>query len=121
MEKIPVGLVGVTGYTGMELARILAVHPSLTLTRATSRAEAGKPLKAIYPFLEGFPAGDVAITAADAADLAAVDRRGHVAQRRVLLQDGVADRHHAVGGRNAIYSHDLSPQAAASSRISASR
>lgn len=71
MQTIPVGLVGVTGYTGMELARILAVHPSLTLTRATSRAEAGKPLKAIYPFLEGFPAGDVAITAPDAADLAA--------------------------------------------------
>ena len=70
MQSIPVGLVGVTGYTGMELARILAVHPILKLTRATSRAEAGKPLKAIYPFLEGFPAGDVTITAPDAADLA---------------------------------------------------
>ena len=70
MQTIPVGLVGVTGYTGMELARILAVHPILKLTRATSRAEAGKPLKAIYPFLEGFPAGDVTITAPDAADLA---------------------------------------------------
>ncbi|KHK01972.1 N-acetyl-gamma-glutamyl-phosphate reductase [Desulfovibrio sp. TomC] len=71
MQSIPVGLVGVTGYTGMELARILAVHPVLKLTRATSRAEAGKPLKAIYPFLEGFPAGDVGISAPDAADLAA--------------------------------------------------
>lgn len=71
MQTIPVGLVGVTGYTGMELARILAVHPVLKLTRATSRAEAGKPLKAIYPFLEGFPVGDVGITAPDAADLAA--------------------------------------------------
>ena len=70
MQTIPVGLVGVTGYTGMELARILAVHPILKLTRATSRAEAGKPLKAIYPFLEGFPAGDVGISAPDAADLA---------------------------------------------------
>lgn len=70
MQSIPVGLVGVTGYTGMELARILAVHPVLKLTRATSRAEAGKPLKAIYPFLEGFPAGDVGISPPDAADLA---------------------------------------------------
>jgi len=70
METIPVGLVGVTGYTGMELARILAVHPVLRLTRATSRAEAGKTLAAIYPFLQGFPAGDVRITAPDAADLA---------------------------------------------------
>jgi N-acetyl-gamma-glutamyl-phosphate reductase len=71
METIPVGLVGVTGYTGMELARILAVHPILRLTRATSRAEAGKPLKALYPFLQGFPAGDVGVTAPDASDLAA--------------------------------------------------
>ena len=71
METIPVGLVGVTGYTGMELARILAVHPVLKLTRATSRAEAGRPLKAIYPFLQGFQAGDVQIVVPDAADLAA--------------------------------------------------
>ena len=71
MEKIPVGLVGVTGYTGMELARILAVHPVLTLVRATSRAEAGKPLQSLYPFLQGFQAGDVSVTVPDAADLAA--------------------------------------------------
>jgi len=71
METIPVGLVGVTGYTGMELARLLAVHPALRLTRATSRAEAGKPLRSLYPFLQGFEAGDVGITEPDAADLAA--------------------------------------------------
>jgi N-acetyl-gamma-glutamyl-phosphate reductase len=74
METIPVGLVGVTGYTGMELARILATHPVLRLTRATSRAEAGKPLRALYPFLQGFPAGDVSITVPDAADLAGACR-----------------------------------------------
>ncbi len=71
METIPVGLVGVTGYTGMELARILAVHPVLRLVRATSRTEAGKPLSAIYPFLQGFMAGDVRMTEPGAADLAA--------------------------------------------------
>lgn len=74
METIPVGLVGVTGYTGMELARILAVHPVLRLARATSRAEAGKPLRTLYPFLQGFPAGDVVISAPDAADLASACR-----------------------------------------------
>ncbi|EHJ48304.1 N-acetyl-gamma-glutamyl-phosphate reductase [Solidesulfovibrio carbinoliphilus subsp. oakridgensis] len=74
METIPVGLVGVTGYTGMELARLLAVHPSLRLVRATSRAEAGKTLASLYPFLQGFPVGDVAVTAPDAADLAAACR-----------------------------------------------
>ena len=46
----------------------------MRLTRATSRAEAGKPLRALYPFLQGFLAGDVAITAPDAADLAGACR-----------------------------------------------
>ena len=46
-----VGLVGVTGYTGMELTRLLAGHPDMRLTVATSRGEAGKRLGDIYPFL----------------------------------------------------------------------
>ncbi|MGE4298226.1 MAG: N-acetyl-gamma-glutamyl-phosphate reductase [Desulfovibrionaceae bacterium] len=71
MKHYNVGLVGVTGYTGMELARLLASHPSLTLTRATSRAEAGQPLAAIYPFLQGFAMGELVITAPDPDDLAA--------------------------------------------------
>lgn len=70
METISVGLVGVTGYTGMELARILATHPTMRLVRATSRTEAGKPLASLYPFLQGYAAGDVVVTAPDAADLA---------------------------------------------------
>jgi len=74
METISVGLVGVTGYTGMELARILATHPVLRLVRATSRAEAGKSLAALYPFLQGFPIGDVPVTEPEAADLAAACR-----------------------------------------------
>jgi len=53
MARIPVGLVGVTGYTGMELTRVLAGHPGLTLVRATSRSEAGKALRSLYPFLAG--------------------------------------------------------------------
>ncbi|THB65401.1 MAG: N-acetyl-gamma-glutamyl-phosphate reductase [Desulfovibrio sp.] len=70
MSKYKVGLVGVTGYTGMELARLLAVHPSMTLVRATSRAEAGKPLKEIYPFVQGFELGEQIICLPDPEDLA---------------------------------------------------
>jgi len=74
-ERIPVGLVGVTGYTGMELARILAGHPALTLVRATSRSEAGKTLASLYPFLAGpgdlGTMGALTITQPDPADLAA--------------------------------------------------
>ena len=69
--KIPVGLVGVTGYTGMELARLLCGHGGLELVRATSRSEAGKRLADIYPFLFGTDVGDLEITPPDPADLAA--------------------------------------------------
>lgn len=48
-----VGLVGVTGYTGMELTRLLAGHPDMRLTVATSRGEAGKRLGDIYCRLPG--------------------------------------------------------------------
>ena len=64
------GLVGVTGYTGMELARILATHPSIRLAAATSRQDAGRRLDAIYPFLRGLPGAEVVLTEPDAVDLA---------------------------------------------------
>lgn len=64
------GLVGVTGYTGMELARILASHPQMRLTAATSRQDAGKRLDSIYPFLQGLPGADVILIEPDAAELA---------------------------------------------------
>lgn len=65
------GLVGVTGYTGMELVRLLEGHPAMMLVRATSRKEAGAPLENIYPFLQNMRTGEVIITEPDADDLAA--------------------------------------------------
>ena len=70
MSRIPVGLVGVTGYTGMELARLLAAHPSLELVRATSRTDAGKRLAEIYPFVQGTRLESIVLTEPDPADLA---------------------------------------------------
>lgn len=66
-----VGLVGVTGYTGMELARILLGHPGMRLTQVTSRKEAGRPLTELYPFLQATPLADLDVTAPDCAALAA--------------------------------------------------
>ncbi|MBG0772767.1 N-acetyl-gamma-glutamyl-phosphate reductase [Oleidesulfovibrio alaskensis] len=65
------GLVGATGYTGMELIRLLLGHHSMELVRVTSRAEAGKRLDDIYPFTQGTRYGGLAITEPDAEDLAA--------------------------------------------------
>lgn len=67
---IKAGLVGVTGYTGMELARVLACHDGMELVAATSRQEAGQRLDAIYPFMCGLSGGDVVLSEPDAADLA---------------------------------------------------
>ncbi|WP_031480200.1 N-acetyl-gamma-glutamyl-phosphate reductase [Maridesulfovibrio frigidus] len=67
---IPVGLVGVTGYTGMELVRILSGHDGMNLVRVTSRAEAGKKLSDIYPYLLGMDLGELEITAPDVDELA---------------------------------------------------
>ena len=38
---IKVGIVGGTGYTGVELLRLLAAHPQVELRVITSRSEAG--------------------------------------------------------------------------------
>nr|VFJ50143.1 MAG: N-acetyl-gamma-glutamyl-phosphate reductase [Candidatus Kentron sp. DK] len=52
-ETIRVGIVGGTGYTGVELLRLLSAHPHVSLQVITSRAEAGKPVAAIFPNLRG--------------------------------------------------------------------
>ncbi len=70
MERIRVGLVGVTGYTGMELARLLVDHEGFELVRATSRAEAGKRLGELYPFLQGLPLAELVVSQPEPKDLA---------------------------------------------------
>ncbi len=50
---IKVGIVGGTGYTGVELLRLLARHPDVDLTVITSRKEAGMPVAEMFPNLRG--------------------------------------------------------------------
>jgi N-acetyl-gamma-glutamyl-phosphate reductase len=51
---IRAGIVGGTGYTGVELLRILALHPGVEIARVTSRGDAGKRVAEAYPNLRGF-------------------------------------------------------------------
>jgi N-acetyl-gamma-glutamyl-phosphate reductase len=55
MEKsmIKVGIVGGTGYTGVELLRLLAQHPKVQLHSITSRTEAGTPVAEMFSSLRG--------------------------------------------------------------------
>lgn len=50
---IKVGIVGGTGYTGVELLRLLAQHPQVQLVAITSRKETGMPVADMYPSLRG--------------------------------------------------------------------
>lgn len=52
-SKIKVGIVGGTGYTGVELLRLLSQHPHVELTAITSRKEDGMPVADMYPNLRG--------------------------------------------------------------------
>jgi len=53
-NKIKIGIVGGTGYTGVELLRLLSVHPNAELAVITSRGEAGLPVADMFPSLRGF-------------------------------------------------------------------
>jgi N-acetyl-gamma-glutamyl-phosphate reductase len=53
---INVGIVGGTGYTGIELLRLLAMHPEARVQAITSRSEAGVPVGTMFPSLRGLGA-----------------------------------------------------------------
>ncbi|MBF0425071.1 MAG: N-acetyl-gamma-glutamyl-phosphate reductase [Magnetococcales bacterium] len=57
MEKIAVGILGATGYTGGELVRLLARHPAARIAWVTSERYAGRPLSDAFPHLRS--AGDL--------------------------------------------------------------
>jgi N-acetyl-gamma-glutamyl-phosphate reductase len=50
---IKIGIVGGTGYTGVELLRLLATHPRADLVAITSRKEAGMGVAEMFPSLRG--------------------------------------------------------------------
>lgn len=50
---IKVGVVGGTGYTGVELLRLLVRHPGVQLQAITSRGDAGTPVADMFPSLRG--------------------------------------------------------------------
>ena len=69
MAKI--GIVGGTGYTGVELLRLLANHPQADVSVITSRSEAGIPVSSLFPNLRGHI--DLAYTEPDVDELKSCD------------------------------------------------
>lgn len=52
-NRVAVGIVGGTGYTGVELLRLLLRHPGVEIRAITSRAESGVPVHKLFPSLRG--------------------------------------------------------------------
>lgn len=71
IKKIKVGIVGGTGYTGVELLRLLSIHPDVELSIITSRGEAGMPVAEMFPSLRGFV--DLAFSDPSSANLSECD------------------------------------------------
>ncbi len=93
-KLIKVGIVGGTGYTGVELLRILARHPQAELAAITSRKEAGTPVARLFPSLRG--AVTLAFSDPAAADLGrcevvffATPNTVAMSQARALVDAGV--------------------------------
>jgi len=91
---ITVGIVGGTGYTGVELLRILSQHPEVSIQAITSRKEAGMAVAELFPSLRGRIAlkfSDPADTNLDKCNVVFFATPNGIAmqQTRVLLDAGV--------------------------------
>ncbi len=91
---IKIGVVGGTGYTGIELLRILAQHPESELVAITSRKEAGTRVAELFPSLRGIV--DLAYSDPAKTDLAKCDlvffatpNTVAMGEAKALLQAGV--------------------------------
>jgi N-acetyl-gamma-glutamyl-phosphate reductase len=71
MGAVKVGIVGGTGYTGVELLRLLLAHPDVELRAITSRKEAGLAVSDMYSSLRGHT--DLRFTTPDEAPLRECD------------------------------------------------
>ena len=60
-------IIGVTGYTGLELVRLLIAHPNVEIKHLTSRQHKDSPIGDVYPHLAGY---DLKITNMEAKDVA---------------------------------------------------
>ena len=83
--QIKIGIVGATGYTGVELLRLLSTHPHARVTAVTSRSEAGMPVADYFPSLRGVY--DLVFQTPEEADLAQCDLVFFATPHGVAMRD----------------------------------
>jgi N-acetyl-gamma-glutamyl-phosphate reductase len=71
-ERVHAGVVGASGYTGVELLRLLAAHPDIEIVTVTADSNAGAPVADLYPSLTASYDG-VTFAALDDAPLDGLD------------------------------------------------
>src|SRR5262245_55823464 len=70
-NKLRIGILGASGYTGAELVRLLARHPAAEIRLLTADRQAGRPLAEVFPHLGGLSLP--ALVKLEAADWDSVD------------------------------------------------
>lgn len=95
VKKTKVGIIGATGYVGVELIRILSMHPNVVLTHLVSQSFVGKSFSDVYPSFRGICdlplTGDGPETVAAGCDLVITALPHGVSSKvvPVLLSNGV--------------------------------
>jgi N-acetyl-gamma-glutamyl-phosphate reductase len=54
-DRVPVAVVGASGYTGAELLRLLATHPRVSIAGLYAKSRAGEALARVFPQFAGLP------------------------------------------------------------------
>ncbi|MGQ5523922.1 N-acetyl-gamma-glutamyl-phosphate reductase [Chitinimonas sp. PSY-7] len=85
---IKVGIVGGTGYTGVELIRLLSRHGGVSLQAITSRKDAGMPVAEMYPSLRGHV--DIAFSTPAEAELDKCDVVFFATPNGIAMQEAEA-------------------------------
>ncbi|MGA0846849.1 MAG: N-acetyl-gamma-glutamyl-phosphate reductase, partial [Luteolibacter sp.] len=65
MNKVKTAIVGASGYTGMELLRLLLGHPGVELSAVTSRQEVGKTIAQVFPRFSGIAGAELVFSQPD--------------------------------------------------------
>ena len=91
---IKAGIIGGTGYTGVELLRLLVQHPRAEVVTISSRSEKERPVADVFPSLRGYT--ELCFSDPDEADLescdvvfAATPNGVAMTHARALMEEGV--------------------------------
>jgi N-acetyl-gamma-glutamyl-phosphate reductase len=72
-HRTKVAVIGASGYTGLELLRLIFCHPNAEVVAITSRSNAGKKVTEVFPRFEGHPGTEICFIEPDMQAVADTD------------------------------------------------